>query len=64
MPSKSSLEATAPVGLVGKFNITTLVLSVIAAAKAAGFRENPSSFVVATGTATPCAITMLGEYET
>ena len=60
MPSRSAREAQAPVGLVGKLMKMIRVRGVMAAATASGFSENSSSLVVTTGTATPCAMTMLG----
>jgi hypothetical protein len=42
MPSRSSRDAQAPVGLVGKFSIITRFRGVIAAARSAGLSENPS----------------------
>ncbi len=60
IPSRSSREAIPPVGLVGKFRRSTRDRGVIASARASGFNEKPSLFRVATGTAAPCAITVLG----
>ena len=55
MSSRSARLMTAPVGLFGKFSISTLVRGVTLASSMARVRRNPFSARVSTSTGTPCA---------